>query len=332
MSKIKFLIARIFTLDYKNLFLTAKKVHKKCGMNTAAAFFDIVKCGIKYQAGYLDYLFFEFYRLNDAQRASHITRGVNNYYVKLLNDPEYSKKLDNKVETLKLFGSLADRKWVYLNECDKRQFADFVAAVDKIVAKPLDASHGDGVKIFKSSEITDTDALYDELKKNGQLLCEEFVVQHDLMNKIYPDSVNTIRFVTILHNDKVHFVYIGLRVGNGKQVDNLNAGGMATVVDENGIIKCNAADKDGKVYEAHPKTGKKFKDYKLPMFEEAKAFVEKCARMIPQVGYVGWDIAIGKSGPVLIEANAYPGHDIYGLPQHLPDGYGIKKKFEEALK
>ncbi len=332
MSKYIFLIKRIFSLDYKRLFKTARQVHKKCGKNTVVLFFDIISCGLKYQAGYLDYLVFEFYNLNAEQRASHVTRGVNNYYVKLLNDPEYSKLLDDKAETLKLFGDYVGRKWLHLQNATKEEFAEFVNSVSKIVAKPIDASHGDGVRIITSADVKNSDELYDELTQNGQFLCEEFVVQHELMNKIYPGSVNTIRFVTINHKDTVHFVYIGLRVGNGKQVDNLNAGGMATVVEQNGRIKCAAADKDGNVYLSHPVTGTEFIGYELPLFSEAKEFVINCARLIPQVGYVGWDIAIGENGPVLIEANAYPGHDIYGLPQHLENGYGIKENFTKIFR
>ena len=40
--------------------------------------------------------------------------------------------------------------------------------------------------------------------------------------------------------------------------------------------------------------------------------VEKAARMIPQVGYVGWDVAFTPNGPCLVEGNNFPG------TRHLP--------------
>lgn len=51
MGKVGFLIKRIATLDYKNLMKTAGEVHKASGKSRISAFTDIVKCGMKYQAG-----------------------------------------------------------------------------------------------------------------------------------------------------------------------------------------------------------------------------------------------------------------------------------------
>ena len=35
---------------------------------------------------------------------------------------------------------------------------------------------------------------------------------------------------------------------------------------------------------------------------------------MPQVGYVGWDVAVTEDGPVLIEGNDDPGYTAYQLP------------------
>ena len=51
MKKLRFLIGRIFGMNYKQLFDTVKKVHKVSGKNSVALFFDIIYCGLKYQAG-----------------------------------------------------------------------------------------------------------------------------------------------------------------------------------------------------------------------------------------------------------------------------------------
>ena len=39
----------------------------------------------------------------------------------------------------------------------------------------------------------------------------------------------------------------------------------------------------------------------------------KAYKRIPQVRYIGWDIAFTNNGPVMVEGNEYPG---YGLVQH----------------
>ena len=43
-----------------------------------------------------------------------------------------------------------------------------------------------------------------------------------------------------------------------------------------------------------------------------KAFemCEEAASRIPQVRYIGWDVAFSDKGPVLVEGNEYPGYGI----------------------
>lgn len=53
--------------------------------------------------------------------------------------------------------------------------------------------------------------------------------------------------------------------------------------------------------------------------------------MIPQVRYVGWDVAVRENDVLLIEGNSYPGHDILQLPAYTPNGYGLKPILEPYL-
>ena len=46
---------------------------------------------------------------------------------------------------------------------------------------------------------------------------------------------------------------------------------------------------------------------------------------IPQVRYIGWDVAFSVNGPLLVEGNEYPG---YGLVQH----FKLKDKRTGHLK
>ena len=50
-----YLIKRIARINYKNFFTVIKRLHKKTGKNTIFLFFDVVHCGLKYKAGYIDY-------------------------------------------------------------------------------------------------------------------------------------------------------------------------------------------------------------------------------------------------------------------------------------
>ena len=97
MSKIKYLIRCIIRMDYKGLFQAVNRIHKRSKKPRIPLFFDIVKCGLKFGAGYWDYELFGWWDLNDAERATHLTRGINNTLVKICNDPAARPVLIDKV-------------------------------------------------------------------------------------------------------------------------------------------------------------------------------------------------------------------------------------------
>ena len=78
MGKLKYLTQRILKMNYKQFFKTIKNVGNKTNRNKIEIFIDIIKCGIKYQAGYIDYELFEMYNLTEEKRKTIITRGINN--------------------------------------------------------------------------------------------------------------------------------------------------------------------------------------------------------------------------------------------------------------
>ena len=51
MSKLKYLIRRIAEMNYKQMFEKIDEVHKKSGKCKLFIFFDMVYCGLVYQAG-----------------------------------------------------------------------------------------------------------------------------------------------------------------------------------------------------------------------------------------------------------------------------------------
>ena len=82
---------------------------------------------------------------------------------------------------------------------------------------------------------------------------------------------------------------------------------------EDGKINSNVVDDYGNVFTAHPLTNKTFSEVKIPKVQEAFDMCKKAALILPEVRYIGWDIAFTKEGPVMVEGNEYPG---YGLIQH----------------
>ena len=335
MGKLGYIFRCIAHMDYGALFQTVGDCHKKSGKNRVWLFADVVKCGFKFGAGYKDYSLLEFYNMNDAQRATFVTRGVNNTIVRRLNNPEYYHLVDNKNEFYEFFNEYLHRGWLHFSTSSKDEFLAFMEGREQIIAKPSDLCCGQGVEKLKVADFDSLDALYDYLKNSGADLIEDVVVQHSAMAKIYPGSVNTIRVYTVRPEDgEPHVIYACIRMGNSdRPVDNINAGGMYAVVDlETGKIAGAACDKEFHVYERHPRSGTELPGYQIPMWDKVMDLCHAAAAKIPGMGYVGWDVAITEDGPLFIEANNLPGHDAFPqMPSQAPDHIGFKPQFEKYL-
>lgn len=68
MGKLKYLIRRIAGMNYRQFFQKIDEVHEKSGKCKLFIFFDMVWCGLVYQAGYMDYALFEISTVPSARR------------------------------------------------------------------------------------------------------------------------------------------------------------------------------------------------------------------------------------------------------------------------
>ena len=166
-----------------------------------------------------------------------------------------------------------------------------------------------------------------------QYLVEECVKQHKDMDKLGASSVNTLRIVTIRKNEKVNIMLRCIRMGNGvNAVDNFHSGGMYSMFDEKGIVITDAVDRKGNSYEKHPFTNTKIKGFKIPFYKETIDMCIKASEVIPEIRYIGWDIAITKDGPLIIEGNELPGYDLYQSKVHMNENKeGLKKVFDKII-
>lgn len=306
MHRLIYLFNRIIHLDYKNMFRIAKSISKKTGKNQFLLVLDIIYCGIIYQAGYYDYQEFEFYNLNKEERKTYLTRGKNNEIVRLFNDKSFFHKFENKLEFNTIFNKYLKRDWLYLDD-NPDEFISFMKSHDAIIVKPIDSSGGNGVEKFKYINDKEARKLYNKLIENNQCLVEDCIKQHKSMNSLYENSVNTLRLFTFYKDGQAYFLQAILKIGNGGVIDNFSNGGMYTYVDETGSVFVEAIDRDDNIYYEHPISHSKIVGFKVPMFQDAINLVKECAKIIPEVSYVGWDVAISVDGPVIVEGNCFPG-------------------------
>lgn len=348
MGNILFIFKRLKSMDKKAMLDTIDKVKKETGKSRISIFLDMQKCARRYGAGYSDYYLLEFYNKTEQQRNTYLTRGRNNSLCLKYCDMDYAHYFVNKTEFNEKFNEYLKRDWINVNGTKKEKIIEFFKKHETFMAKPIDGFSGQGIEKIKTSSYKSYDELYEYLTKDGaNYELEEVIKQHSEVSKIYPDSINTIRVVTIVTTEddkplislpneerknaklKCRVIFACCRIGNGKCVDNFGNGGMVAPVDvETGIISAVAIDKQKNVYEKHPKTGYGIKGFKFPYWNEVLEMCKKASFEIPEMGYTGWDVAITPEGPVFVEGNELPGYNLYQMPVHTPDKIGVMAKFD----
>ena len=336
MPSISYLMKRICTMNYKSMFERVDIVKEKCDKSKFGIFCDMVWCGLRYGAGYVDYDVIGFYKLSSKQRKTMLTRGINNKFVKKLNEKEYWHLFNNKNEFNDMFNEFLKRDYIYPISDKKDETIEWMKKHRVFFAKPNDGQCGKNIEKIKVEDYQeDYEKLYQYLNDNKLFLLEEPIIQCEEMNKLNSSSVNTVRMVTVM-NEKGEVTIIATfsRIGNGKVVDNFNSGGMTARIDvESGKIIEDAVNKNGELFEKHPLTGTKIKGFQIPNWNEAKEMVKNAAKKSKHVRYVGWDVGLSVNGPVLVEGNQFPGHDIYQVAEKIgKDDLGILPVFEKAMK
>lgn len=315
-------------MNFKKFFKTINDVAKETKKTKVTIFFDIVSCGLKYEAGYVDYKLFEMYNMTKEERKTVITRGINNKLIKKYNNPNEMKYFSSKIRFNQKFSKYINRDWLEIND-NYKDFEKFCQKYKTIIVKPDNASCGSGVEKIDTTK-KDLKKLYNKLLDNKQILIEEEAGQCKELSKLHPYSINTIRIVTFLGEVVVAF----LRIGNNKNnVDNFNHDGLLAKIDiDTGEINFPAIDKKKNIYNIHPLTKEKIKGIKIPRWEEVKNLCIKASQEIKEVGYIGWDVCIGEKKCFFIEGNEFPGHDLYALPAHRTKNEGLLPLFEEVIE
>lgn len=249
--------------------------------------------------------------------------------------------LKNKELTNTRFQKYLARPWCISTEVDLEGFKALFAGSTGVVYKPLFGKQGHGVQAF-SFDKSDIETVYRTIAGMERGLVEEFVVQNEVLARFNPNAVNTIRLMSIssnrtpvLANGKMADVATAtLKLGGSTStvVDNLHAsGGVCAAVDlETGEILTNGIDWDGNAHTTHPLTGVPIKGVVIPYVREAVQLVYEAIKELKLTGMIGWDVAIGRDGPILIEANASPDSGFVNLP-YVEQGLGMRAYMERYL-
>ena len=289
----------------------------------------------KYAVSVSEYLYqYDFYKLSDQERDEFISRAEMRAlaYKLRMKYPEESLGLSRfKDQYLGRFTELGfiHRRWLYVPDSTYEQFTDLLSSVDCII-KPADGSLGIGVqKIFKQEPSEQTRDLYEKCVR-AKMLLEECVKGCKELQAFHPQSLNSIRLVTMAFKGKAVAFGALFRMGIGNMIiDNVHAGGFCTQVDmKTGIIESNGLTTSGLLVTHHPDTGLQIKGTQIPHWDEIVDFCLRAARVTKNI-ITGWDIVVTEDGQVeLIEVNNRPDFD--GGMQ-APLKRGVKRRVYEVL-
>ncbi len=240
----------------------------------------------------------------------HVDRKLNDWKVapiiddKNLYDLLFHDTLQPKVIARKVGGSFEDAHYNFISIDEVVMLCE---EYEKVIIKiSLGSSGGHGIQFWqKSSNLP----LKEILVSAGPIVIQEVINQHEQLSRLHPDSINTIRIMTLTEEDRVLPLSSIVRMGVGQsKVDNVSSGGIACGINPDGSLKHFAYDGLGRRYDRHPQ-GARFEESCIPNYHKC---IEICKRLAPRIvrfsRLVSWDFAIDMEGnPVLIEANLYGG-------------------------
>lgn len=142
-------------------------------------------------------------------------------------------------------------------------------------------------------------------------LVQRRLVPHRSFADVVPHVCPTVRVMTLLDGDKVHFTGALVRFGDGNfPADNAGSGGIVFLIDlATGKLTKGAHSVGGRTIfrSSHHRTGVEVSGRNVPFWPEIIALAKNAASNFPASPYLGWDIAVTDDGPLILETNTMSG-------------------------
>ena len=301
--RLRYLAARARRIDVGSVVERAKETSQQHDKWTPAVLVDMLWSAGFRQVGFQDYVDYDFAILSRAERATYMTHPVSNELSQKYDHPDFRHQFHHKVEFNRVFSEHLHREWMVVEDDNADAVRAFTERLGTIVTKEPIGQAGTGVHRYRAEDVDDWDAFHRGLLERGEVLMEEVIRQHADLAAVCPGTVNTTRVTAFFDGEKTHILAMAQKFGRGEVSDQMTFGGFYTMLDEDGHAVGPGYDSHAHVHEKHPDSGFVIADFQLPMVDEVKAFVDRVARVVPQVQYVGWDIVVTPDGPVLVEGN-----------------------------
>lgn len=189
----------------------------------------------------------------------------------------------------------------------------------KLAFKPSAGTHGDGFyclayedgEYFVNGEACPAEQVVKTLTAQKSFyVLTEYLVMHEQLRKIYPNSVNTIRIMVINeHGYDPEIMQTYMRIGSETTgfTDNVGYGGICVKVDKDtGELYQPQTISKHVFYDCpvHPDTGTEISGF-LPHWDMVRESVLGIARQFGELEYLGFDVAITEKGICILEINVH---------------------------
>jgi hypothetical protein len=330
-TRLNYLVSRARRIDVKSVIDRAKEVHEQFGKPTVFVLADMFWQASFHQVGFQDYVDYDFAMLSKAERKTMMTHPISNQISFTYDQPGYRDIFTSKWEFDRVFSEYLGREWMMVTPDNADEVKAFAEKHPTMITKQEKGRSGAAINRYFAADVADWGAFHRDLVANGELLVEENIVQHDDLAAVCPGTVNSTRVAAFFDGHTTHILAIAQKFGRGQAADQMDFGGFYTMLDpDTGKALGDGYDSHGHSYELHPDSGYRIADFQLPMFDQVIAYVDKVARVVPQVQYVGWDIAVTPTGPVVIEGNW--GTGVYeNKPSVLGIRTGHRPRYQAAI-
>ena len=181
----------------------------------------------------------------------------------------------------------------------------------EFIIKDPDLDMGQGVGRITSSELR-------ELKNDPPRIIQPIYKNHPELLAFLPPNAPlcTVRILTGRTGNTFSIFTSYFRIGDSDQIiDNLSKGGLLVELDITSgemLWGVNYEMMQGRVrpkkLPKHPKASQEFRGQTIPYYQEAcQVCLSAHEKIASDIQSVGWDVAISREGPLLIEANIFAG-------------------------
>ena len=191
---------------------------------------------------------------------------------------------------------------------DEKKALNLCDTGNELVIKPtVDSGGGKNILLFYSKDgVVDRDQkLRTVFKDYGKdFIVQKIVRQHEQLKALNPTSLNTIRVMTYLTENKVDILSTIIRIGRkGSSTDNATTGGISCGIQKNGRFNTLGYQLSGQSFETTD-SGIKFEDVKLNFMSKIFETASELHQEAPFFKLISWDFAIDNDeNVVLIEYN-----------------------------